>query len=158
MEPWAGGWLTFESALDKRRFAAPYPPDWAEFELPKLEALCRAATPVISRRAPAAVATLVNVEDAAHQDERARAERSFMSPRGRMWNVRLHECLAADDTTEMVLRFTSGDIVMDVRNWPSDWKELSRDEYALLLLDAENPRRSLDAVHPRRRQDDSRAD
>jgi hypothetical protein len=158
MEPWAGGWLTFESALDKRRYAAPYPQDWHKYELSKLEALCRAATPVVTRRAPAAVATLANVEDAAHQDERAQAERSFSSPRGRIWTARLHECLNADGSTEMVLRFTSGDVVMDVRNWPADWKELSRDEFALLLLDADPPRRGPEGAHPRRRIEDHSAD
>jgi len=25
MEPWAGGWLTFQSADEKRRLVAPYP-------------------------------------------------------------------------------------------------------------------------------------
>ena len=50
MEPWAGGWLAFECAADKRRLAAPYPSDWLEFDVSRLEALCRAAMPVVVKR------------------------------------------------------------------------------------------------------------
>jgi hypothetical protein len=59
-----------------------------------------------------------------------------------------------DGGAEIVLRFTSGDSVLDVKDWPKDWKDLSRDELALLLLDAAPPRRLPAAEMPQRRQDD----
>jgi len=116
MEPWAGGWLAFECANEKRRLAAPYPANWSECDTERLELLCKAATAV--------------------GGEHDRGERSFTSARGRVWTVR--ECPCSDGTT--VLRFTSGDSVMDLKDFPQGWKDLSRKEYASLLLDAEPPR------------------
>ena len=115
MEPWAGGWLAFECANEKRRLAAPYPANWAECDLERLELLCKAATVV-----------------GAEGDR----ERTFTSSRGRVWTVK--ECRCPDGTT--VLRFTSGDSVMDLSDYPADWKHLSGAEYAALLLDAAPPR------------------
>ena len=51
--------------------------------------------------------------------------------------MRPHQILRPDGTSEVVLRFTAGRTVLDLRDWPQDWKELSRDAYALLILDAE---------------------
>jgi hypothetical protein len=141
MEPWAGGWLTFECDHQKRRLAAPYPSRWSEYDLKQLEMLCGAAEVVGGRRVTTpASEQLVAVESAAEKAERAEAERSFSSPRGRIWVVRVHECVKRDGSTETVLRFTAGDIVVDLKDWPDNWKELTRQEYALLLLDAEPPR------------------
>jgi hypothetical protein len=142
MEEWAGGWLAFECALDKRRYPAPYPGNWVEYDLTRLEALCRAAKPISARRSqPAAVSTLVNVEDAAREDDRSVSERVFTSPRGRRWTVRLHELQGRDGHSETVLRFSGGNLVVDLEEWPSNWKSLNRDDYARLLLDA-NPVRN----------------
>lgn len=154
MEPWAGGWLAFESATEKRRLVAPYPSRWAEFDLKQLEALCRAAQPVGSKRiVTPASQEMVIVEHAADERERARSEREFSSPRGRVWTVRIHECTQRDGTSETVLRFTAGDTVVDLKDWPPEWKELSREAYALLLLDAELPRRVSNEGPQRRRED-----
>lgn len=155
MEPWAGGWLAFESETEKRRLVAPYPARWATFDLKQLESLCKAAEPVGAKRiiTPAAQ-HLVTVEHAAEADERAHSERTFQSPRGRVWTVRVHECIKRDQSAETVLRFTAGDIVVDLKDWPEPWKELTREEYALLLLDAEPPRRSDRSHGPQRRQAD----
>ena len=159
MEPWAGGWLTFESATQKRRLVAPYPSRWPEYELSQLEALCRAAEPVGGRRVTTPTAVkMVTVENAAQDDARAHAERTFSSPRGREWTVRLHECLRKDGTSETVLRFTAGDSVVDLREWPDDWKDLSTPDYAMLLLDAEPPRRAGAGEIPQRRREDQLTD
>ena len=40
-----GGWLTFDSGVERRRFA-PLPPAWAELLPERLELLLRAAQPV----------------------------------------------------------------------------------------------------------------
>ena len=155
MGNFADGWLAFESTAEKRRMPAPYPQRWVEFELPALEALCRAALPVSPRRSRSPSGEhLAITEESAEQVARAEAERRFMSPRGREWLVRLHECARRDGGTEIVLRFTSGDAVVDLKEWPGNWKELSRDEFALLLLDAEPPRRLGANELPQRRRED----
>ena len=155
MEPWAGGWLTFESGKEKRRLVAPYPSHWFDYELSQLDALCRAAEPVAVKRTNTPTGNnLVTVEKAADLDERAVAERTFTSPRGRVWTVRVHECLRKDQSSEVVLRFTAGDSVVDLKVWPRNWKELTREDYAMLLLDAEPPRRMGKGERPQRRRED----
>ena len=154
MEPWAGGWLAFESANEKRRLVAPYPGNWFEYELPKLEMLLKAAKRVGVRRVSPTSVELVKVEAAAHDAEWAPNERTFTSPRGRLWTVRIHECTGPDQERQVVLRFTAGDSVVDLRDWPPNWRELDRDGYALLLLDAEPPRRKGKGELPQRRRED----
>jgi hypothetical protein len=154
MEPYVGGWLAFESRSEKRRLAAPYPARWAQYDLAQLETLCRAAAPVGRRRKNTPQEQLALSEQNAEREERAEAERIFKSPRGREWIVRLHECLKKDGSTEIVLRFTSGDSVVEVKNWPENWKDLSREEYAVLLLEAEPPRKLGLGERPQRRRED----
>lgn len=154
MEPYAGGWLTFESPFEKRRLIAPYPSRWVEYDLSQLEMLCRAALPVGRKKKDTPQEHLAAVEKTAESEERADAERTFISPRGREWVVRLHECLRKDGSHEMVLRCTSGDSVVDLKDWPENWKELTREEFALLLLEAEPPRRMGPGERPQRRRED----
>lgn len=159
MEPYAGGWLTFESPLEKRRLVAPYPSRWFEYDLEQLQMLCRAAERVArKRKVTPSGEQLAIIEQSVDRDERADAQRTFDSPRGRVWTVRVHECLHRDGGTERVLRFTAGDSVVDLKEWPGNWKQLGRDEFALLLLDAEPPRRRGPGERPQRRQDDRPAD
>lgn len=154
MSDYSDGWLTFESPTQKRRLPAPYPSKWVEYDLRKLEALCRAARPVTSRTSSPGGQRLAQSEDSAELVERADAERTFASPRGRIWRVRLHECLRKDGSASVVLRFTAGDSVVDLNDWPPSWKELDRDGFALLLLDAEPPRRLGVGERPQRRRED----
>lgn len=155
MEPWAGGWLAFESATEKRRLVAPYPSRWKEYDVSQLETLCNAAEPVAPKRIITPTAhQMATVEHAAEEDERAIAERWFLSPRGRRWTVRIHECMDRTGENERVLRFTAGDSVVDLKDYPEDWKDLDRYGYALLLLDAEPPRRLDRAEGPQRRLGD----
>jgi len=116
MADYSDGWLTFESPNQKRRLPAPYPSKWFEYDLRKLEALCRAARPVVNRGSSPNGQRLAQTEDSAEAAERADAERTFVSPRGRTWRVRLHECLRKDGTTSVVLRFTAGDSVVDLND------------------------------------------
>jgi len=53
-----------------------------------------------------------------------------------------------------VLRFTAGDSVVDLNDWPANWKSLERADFALLLLDAEPPRRLGVGERPQRRRED----
>lgn len=159
MEPYAGGWLTFESSTEKRRLVAPYPPRWVEYDLQQLQMLCRAAKPVARKRKQTPSGEqLAIIETSVDRDERADAERTFSSPRGREWVARLHECLREDGSTEIVLRFTAGDSVVDLKDWPKDWKEMTREQYALLLLDAEPPRRAGPKERLQRRREDRPAE
>jgi hypothetical protein len=154
----ADGWLAFESAYEKRRLAAPYPAEWATMSIPELEALCRRAPPVATR--PAKSISGEHQVAAVEELDRAvlsTAVRTFTSPRGRVWTVRLHECLDKDGGTMTVLRFTADDVVIDLMAWPTDWKDYTATQYAMLMLDASPPRR-LGVTGPQRRRDDRRVD
>lgn len=151
------GWLVFESGLEKRRLEAPYPSDWNTLPIPELEELCRRASPVRrtrektntgQRRAMSAV----QIERAAVEQEGGR--RVFRSPHGREWTVRVHECLDRGGEPEKVLRFTADDIVVELTRWPSDWASSSIEEFAMMLLDANPPRRLPKGKGPQRRRDD----
>ena len=153
------GWLAFESATEKRRLPAPYPADWATFSLEKLEALCQRAAPVVRKSN-----TPVGEERAAMVGEIERAAmdrstevRSFKSPRGREWTVRLHECLDRKGAHTTVLRLTSGDLIVELAEWPANWRTATVEEYAMMLLEGQPPRPQLPAGQPERRWDDRRA-
>ena len=68
--------------------------------------------------------------------------------------MRLHECPRAGGGSTTVLRFVAGDAVVDLADFPDDWRSLDRDQYALLLLDAVPPRRPGRGVRPQRRRED----
>jgi len=151
------GWLAFESAIEKRRLSAPYPSDWTTYRIPELEALCAQARSATRR--PSQSDTGKRRAEAARETEQvairsANAERTFRSPRGREWTVRVHECLDRDGEDEMVLRFTTGDIIVELKNWPADWQSASMEDFALMMLDANPPRRRKHAIGPQRRYDD----
>lgn len=154
----ADGWLAFESAHEKRRLAAPYPVDWASMSIPELEALCQQAPPVAARP-PRSVSGEHRVAAVEEMDRAvlSTAVRTFTSPRGRVWTVRVHECLDRDGQTTTVLRFTADDVVVDLPTWPPDWKDYTPTQYAMLMLDASPPRR-VGATGPQRRREDRRVD
>ncbi|MBA3889789.1 MAG: hypothetical protein H0X64_04595 [Gemmatimonadaceae bacterium] len=150
----ASGWLAFESATEKRRLPSPYPREWATLPLPELEVLCRRAPPVVRRAVrTSSEARVVEATALVDAERRTSEERRFSSPNGREWTVRKHECLTAGGSPRQVLRCTAEDIVMDLNTWPPDWKECSRTEYALMLLDANLPR-LLGKDGPQRRRSD----
>lgn len=151
------GWLVFESATEKRRLEAPYPKDWKKFPLQRLEDLCRHASPLLRRRPRTAsgerrAITAAEIEKEAEVESDAR--RTFMSPGGREWTVRVHECLDRNGAQQKVLRFTAGDIVVELPEWPENWREASVLEYAVMLLDADPPRRRPKGQGPQRRKED----
>jgi hypothetical protein len=151
------GWLVFESGREKRRLEAPYPGDWKTFSIPQLEELCRRAFPVrrIRGQSPSGARRAVSASEIekvaiAQDDER----RTFRSPGGREWTVRIHECLDRGGEPEVVLRFTADDIVVELPEWPEDWRSATVEEYALMLLDANPPRRLPKGKGPQRRHED----
>jgi hypothetical protein len=94
----------------------------------------------------------VEIEQVAIEQEGGR--RTFRSPGGREWTVRVHECLDRSGGPEMVLRFTADDIVVELAKWPENWRDASVEEFALMLLDANPPRRLPKGKGPQRRRDD----
>lgn len=151
------GWLAFESGMEKRRLEAPYPRHWTTLGITALESLCEHATPVVRRpiqsttgkmRAAQAVQTEAQAMKSAH------AQISFRSPGGREWIARVHECLDRAGDDQMVLRFTTQDIVVELSRWPDDWQSASVEEFGLMLLDANPPRRRKDGEGPQRRHED----
>ena len=151
------GWLAFESAKEKRRLEAPYPYDWTSCRIPELEALCREATPVVRRSVLSDTGkqrAMVVTASEQQAIRSANAERTFRSPGGREWKVRVHECLDREGDDQMVLRFTAEDIIMELKRWPEDWQSSSVDDFALMLLDATPPRRRKKGQGPQRRYDD----
>lgn len=149
------GWLAFESAGERRRMPAPYPSDWTDLSIPALEALCRSAPLVGARRTKTPTSEhRAYVAEAVDQAAIAEAQRTFTSPRGRTWTVRPHECMRADGDRQVVLRFTADDIVVDLPRVPHNWREASMADYALMLLDADPPRRPGRGRLPQRRRED----
>jgi hypothetical protein len=151
------GWLTFESGTEKRRLEAPYPAEWTTFTIPQLEELCRRASLVIRRRArtPSGERRAISAAEIEREAINEAGSRvTFMSPRGREWTVRVHECLDKEGNPETVLRFTTGDIVVELPQWPADWRTATVKDFALMLLDANPPRRRGKGEGPQRRHDD----
>ena len=158
MQKLQDGWLAFESSTEKRRLPAPYPSDWTGYDLKSLEALCQRATPVYRRPQTPGGAERALVAGEIERDAIAQSGevRTFSSPRGREWTVRIHECLDRAGRPMRVLRFTSGDVVAELKDWPAEWREATMRDFAVMLLDAE-PRRRSRVPGQQRRQDD-RAD
>lgn len=153
------GWLVFESGKEKRRLEAPYLADWITQPIPVLEDLCRRASLVVRRRAPSTsgqrrAISAAEIEKVAANDEGSRV--AFLSPRGREWQVNVHECLDTNGTPIAVLRFTSGDVIAELPSFPSDWRTATVKDFALMLLDADPPLRRRTGAGPQRRRDDRR--
>ena len=149
------GWLAFESAKGKRRLEAPYPETWQTCDLRALEELCERASAVRRRpNSPSGARRAISAAEIEHDAELgSAATRTFVSPGGREWTVRVHECFDKEGDTQKVLRYTAGDVVVELQEWPDHWQELSVLEFAMLLLDAEPPRRRK-AQGPQRRRED----
>jgi hypothetical protein len=94
----------------------------------------------------------VEIEQVAIEQEGGR--RTFRSPGGREWTVRVHECVDRGGEPEVVLRFTADDIVVELARWPADWRDSTVGEFALMLLDANPPRRLPKGKGPQRRRGD----
>jgi hypothetical protein len=75
------------------------------------------------------------------------AARTFVSPSGRQWDVELFELppgigvRTADGeiSPSAVLRFTSGEITLDLATYPADWTDCSEEALVSLLRTARVP-------------------
>lgn len=151
------GWLAFQSGTEKRRLSAPYPPNWTTASIAELEALCQQAK-LVSKRGAQSDTGKRRAERVSNSEreamEAAHAQITFRSPRGREWCVRVHECLDKEGAHQMVLRFTADDIVVELPEWPENWQSATPAEFALMLLDANPPRRRKKGEGPQRRRED----
>lgn len=68
--------------------------------------------------------------------------RTFTSPSGRQWTAALAAAPVRIGTA-VVLRFTSGELVLDLEDWPVDWDTFSDADLVLLLRAANPPRLGL---------------
>jgi len=149
------GWLVFESAEEKRRLGAPYPANWPSFSLTRLEELCAGARPVKRPQTNTGQREAVQIDQVEqHAVVTSNEQRVFRSPHGREWTVRLHECLDRSGEDRMVLRFTADDIVVELSRWPADWQTATLEQFGVMLLDANPPRRRARGEGPQRRHDD----
>ena len=150
------GWLCFESESEKRRLCAPYPKSWIDMPIPQLEKLCEIAPPVPTRKSSTPSGERRAFAQRLDNQLRELGMCMFRSPRGREWTVRLHDRLGQGGETERVLRYTAGDVVLDVTPWPENWSKLEAPEHAMLILEADPPRQTPSSVAggPRRRRED----
>lgn len=151
------GWLVFEGGREKRRLEAPYPAGWITFPIPELEELCAKASLVVRRRgsSPSGERRAISAAEIEHEAIKGSgSEVTFTSPGGREWTVRMHECLDKRGKPQKLLRFTVDDIVVELERWPDDWRTATMKDFAVMLLDANPPRRRAKGEGPQRRHDD----
>lgn len=78
--------------------------------------------------------------------------RAFRGPSGRAWSAQVFHFPASSPSsapgaalrtrarTSAVLRFTSGEVVLDLEEWPEDWMQLTDEELVALVRQANPPR------------------
>ena len=72
--------------------------------------------------------------------------RTFTSPSGRRWTAVL-AAASGSRGPAVVLRFSSGEVVFDLEDWPADWETFSDEDLVLLLRAAKPPRLGLPGSH-----------
>ena len=113
------GGLCFESALERRRVITA-PAGWEELSDGELALLCDQAQAMPRRRADESTGEFTQRQD--EMFEQALTPRSFTTPDNRMWLV--DECPVEGDqgaAPRTVLRFTSGETVRELAEFPRDW-------------------------------------
>ena len=73
------------------------------------------------------------------------SQRTFRSPSGRAWTASLVELprMTPADPARAVLRFASGDLALDLEDWPQDWAALTDGALVQLVRRANPPRLGL---------------
>jgi hypothetical protein len=151
------GWLAFESGREKRRLEAPYPENWIKLPIPEIEELCRRASLVVRRRATSNSGQRRAISAAEIEQVAARDEGSaviFHSPLDREWTVNVHDSLDENGNSHVVLRFTSGDVIAELPDFPADWRTATVKDFAVMMLDADPPLQRRKGVGPQRRKED----
>ena len=141
MEKLKKGGLFFGVDVRETPGARPIPAD-GQTSPPKKRGVLAASPVRRASKTPSSQRRAISAAEIEREAEaNADARRTFKSPHGREWTVRIHECLDREGAQQKVLRFTAGDIVVELKSWPQNWRELVVIEYAVLLLDADPPRR-----------------
>jgi hypothetical protein len=73
------------------------------------------------------------------------SKRTFTSPSGRAWTASLVDLprMTTTEPVQAVLRFASGDLALDLDDWPADWVALPEPALIQLVRQAKPPRLGL---------------
>lgn len=127
-----GGAICFESPFE-RRYVLEYPEQWEQLSDAELEILCSHAQVVPIRRADEATGEFMRRQD--EEFDATLRRRTFATPDNRVWMVEeLVLTVSADPPAEQpehgsppdpdarrVLRFSSGDAIRELEEYPADW-------------------------------------
>jgi hypothetical protein len=141
------GGLCFESALERRRIITA-PKGWESLSDGELALLADQALPVPTRRVDETTGDFTLRQD--EMFEQALTPRSFTTPDNRLWLV--DECPAqstAGEAVRTVLRFTTGDTVRELDEFPADWARFQPGKLIELALMANPVHGSARAPQPR---------
>ena len=130
------GGLCFESALERRRILSA-PGGWDAMSDAELTVLAEQAQPIPTRRVDESTGEFTKRQD--EMFEQTLTPRSFTTPDNRVWLV--DECPvegAPAGAERNVLRFTTGDTVRELAEFPADWARLRPGKLIELALMA-NP-------------------
>lgn len=80
--------------------------------------------------------------------------RTFISPSGRAWTATTIELprMLPTEPVQHILRFTSGDLALDLEHWPADWSTLGDDALVHLVRQARPPHLGLPGNRALQRQ------
>ena len=136
------GWLVFEATDESAKCRLhPIPQGWTEADDQALEEMLHRAEPIRGERS-SGPHSRVEAEDAAADRLGVRRSggsaqlRSFRFPNGRFWNVAEWASIASGPSggTRTVLRFSAGARSLDLADWPPNWRSMSDDQLASLLV------------------------
>ena len=140
------GGLCFESALERRRiFTAPA--QWDALSDAELVILVEQAQPIPTRRVDESTGEFTRRQD--EMFEQTLTPRSFTTPDNRIWLV--DECPvegAAGGEERTVLRFTTGDTVRELNEFPRDWARYRPGKLIELALMANPVRGNARPIQP----------
>ena len=127
-----GGAICFESPFE-RRYVLEFPEHWEQLSDAELELLCSHAQVVPIRRADEATGEFMRRQD--EEFDATLRRRTFATPDNRVWMVEeITPPVSADPPAEppehakpsgsegrRVLRFSSGDAIRELDDYPTDW-------------------------------------
>ena len=142
-----GGAICFESPLE-RRYVLEFPEHWEQLSDAELEILCSHAQVVPIRRADEATGEFMRRQD--EEFDATLRRRTFATPDNRVWLVEeiplpvsvdpsvehAEHASPPDSTMRRVLRFSSGEAVRELDDYPTDWVRHSPGRLVELALRA----------------------
>jgi hypothetical protein len=164
MADWQDGWLCFECGEERRRLAR-YPTQWMDLPDTELEQLLGSAQAVRRRHAGETTGEFSRRPEPTPPggSPHAAGRRRVVDEHGRAFDVAVQRVAGERSASgkganapASVLRFTCGNLMLDLERWPEDWQRLS-DEQLLALLEHARPASRDAAAEARahRRQSDA---